>query len=118
MEQALDFNLITTIAFGILGIVLVALWIAVPFAVFRIKQRLDETNRHLEAIVEQLKAQTKAGATLRLDETNKHLKVLVERLKPQARATLNRKKPVKTSRSGRVTRLFTGKVENDEDDQP
>jgi sarcosine oxidase gamma subunit len=66
--------------------------------------------------VEQLKAQTKAGATLSLDETNKHLKVLVERLKPQAKATLNRKKPAKTPGSGRVTRLFTGKVENDEDD--
>jgi hypothetical protein len=110
MEQALDFNLITTIAFGILGIVLVALWIAVPFAVFRIKQRLDETNRHLEAIVEQLKAQTEARATLSLNETNKHLKVLVERLKPQA--------PVKTPSRGSVTRLFRGKKENDEDDQP
>ena len=108
MEQALDFNLIIGVAFGILGIVLVALWIALPFAVFRIKQRLDETNRHLEAIVEQLKAQTKTGATLSLDETNKHLKVLVERLKPLA--------PVKTPRSGRVTRLFRGKEENDEDD--
>ena len=108
MEQALDFNLIIGIAFGILGIVLVALWIALPFAVFRIKQRLDETNRHLEAIVEQLKAQTEARATLSLDETNKHLKVLVERLKPQA--------PVKTPSSGRVTKLFRGKKENDEDD--
>jgi uncharacterized protein YoxC len=55
MEQALDFNVIIAIAFGILGIVLIALWIALSFAVFRIKQRLDETNRHLEAIVEQLK---------------------------------------------------------------
>ena len=108
MEQALDFNLIIGIAFGILGIVLVALWIALPFAVFRIKQRLDETNRHLEAIVEQLKAQTKTGATLSLDETNKHLKVLVERLKPLA--------PVKTPSRGSVTRLFRGKEENDEDD--
>ena len=112
MEQALDFNLIITIAFGILGIVLIAL----PFAVFAIKQRLDETNRHLEAIVEQLKAQTKAGATLRLDETNKHLKVLVERLKSQARATLNRKKPVKTRAGGRVSKIYRGMVENDEDD--
>ena len=108
MEQALDFNLIIVIVFGILGIVLIALWIALPFAVFRIKQRLDETNRHLEAIVEQLKAQTEARATLSLDETNKHLKVLVERLKPQA--------PVKTPSSGRVTKLFRGKKENDEDD--
>ena len=110
MEQALDFNLIIGIAFGILGIVLIALWIALPFAVFRIKKNLDETNRHLEAIVEQLKAQTEVGDTLSLDETNKHLKVLVERLKPQA--------PVKTPSRGSVTRLFTGKVENDEDDQP
>ena len=116
MEQALDFNLIIGIAFGILCIVLVALWIALPFAVFRIKQNLDETNRHLEAIVEQLKAQTKARAKLSLDETNKHLKVLVERLKPQARATLDRKKPVRTPSSGRVTKLFRGKKENDEDD--
>jgi uncharacterized protein YoxC len=115
MEQALDFNLIIVIAFGILGIVLIALWIALPFAVFRIKQRLDETNRHLEAIVQQLKAQAEAGATLSLDEINEHLKVLVERLKPN-RATLDRKKPVKTPGSGRVTRLFRGKDENDEDD--
>ena len=118
MEQALDFNLIVGIAFGILGIVLIALWIALPFTVFRIKQRLDKTNRHLEAIVEQLKALTAAGATPSLDETNRHLKVIVERLRSQTEATLNRKKPVKTPRSGRVTRLFTGKVENDEDDQP
>ena len=116
MEQALDFNLIIRIAFAILCIVLIALWIALPFAVFRIKQRLDETNRHLETIVEELKALTAAGATPSLDETNKHLKVMVERPKPQAKATLNRKKPVKTARSGRVTRLFRGKVKNDEDD--
>ena len=118
MEQALDFNLIIGIAFGILGIVLIALWIALPFAVFRIKQRLDETNRHLEAIVEQLKAQTKAGATPSLDETNKHLKVIVELLRRQTEATLVRKKPVKPSVGGGVTRLFRGKTENDEDDQP
>ncbi|MEE9521110.1 MAG: hypothetical protein V3V43_05350 [Dehalococcoidales bacterium] len=116
MEQALDFNLITGVAFGILGIVLIALWIALPFAVFRIKQRLDETNRHLEVIVEQLKALTAAGATPGLDETNRHLKIIVERLKSQARATLNRKKPVKTRAGGRVSQLYRGIVENDEDD--
>ena len=116
MEQALDFNLIIVIAFGILGIVLIALWIALPFAVFRIKQRLDETNRHLEAIVEQLKALTAAGATPSLDETNKHLKVIVERLRSQTEATLNRKKPVKTRAGGRVSQLYRGIVENDEDD--
>jgi uncharacterized protein YoxC len=137
MEQALDFNLIIAIAFGILGIVLIALWIALPFAVFRIKQRLDETNRHLEAIVEQLKALTAAGATPSLDETNRHLKVkaltaagatpsldetnrhlkvIVERLRSQTEATLNRKKPVKTRAGGRVSKLYRGIAENDEDD--
>ena len=117
MEQALDFNLIIVIVFGILGIVLIALWIALPFTVFRIKQRLDETNRHLEAIVEQLKALTGARTTLSLDETNKHLKVIVERLKsPRLRATLNRKKPVKTRAGGRVSQLYRGIAENDEDD--
>jgi len=116
MEQALDFNLIIVIAFGILGIVLIALWIALPFAVFRIKQRLDETNRHLEAIVEQLKALTAAGATPSLDETNRHLKVIVERLRSQTEATLNRKKPVKTRAGGRVSKIYRGMVENDEDD--
>jgi uncharacterized protein YoxC len=116
MEQALDFNLIMGIAFGILCIVLIALWIALPLAVFRIKQRLDATNRHLEAIVEQLKALTGAGATLSLDETNKHLKVIVERLKSQTEATLNRKKPVKTRAGGRVSQLYRGIVEQDEDD--
>ena len=118
MEQALDFNPIIGIALGILGIVLIALWIALPFAVFRIKQRLDETNRHLEAIVEQLEALTAAGATPSLDETNRHLKIIVERLKSQARATLNRKKPVRTPSGGRVSKLYRGIVENDEDDQP
>lgn len=116
MEQALDFNLVIVIAVGILGIVLIAFLIALPFAVFSIKQRLDETNRHLEAIVELLNVQTEAGATLSLDETNKNLKVIVERLTPQAEATLNSKKPVKIPRSGGVTRLFRGKLENDEDD--
>jgi len=116
MEQALDFNLIIGIAFGILGLVLIVLWIAVPFAVFRIKQRLDETNRHLEAIVEQLKAQTKAGATPSLDETNKHLRVIVELLRRQIEATLIRKKQAKPPAGGSVTRLFRSKTENDEDD--
>ena len=118
MEQALDYNLIIGIAFGILGLVLIALWIALPFAVFRIKQRLDETNRHLEAIVEQLKAQNKARATPSLDETNKHLTVIVELLRRQTEATLVRKKPVKPSAGGSITQLFRGKTKNDEDDQP
>ena len=116
MEQALDFNVIIAMAFGILGIVLIALWIALSFAVFRIKQRLDETNRHLEAIVEQLKDLTAAGATPSLDETNKHLKVIVERLRSQTQATLKRKKPLKTRSGGRVSQLYRGIVENDEDD--
>ena len=116
MEQALDFNLIIRIAFGILCIVLIALWIALPFAVFRIKQRLDETNRHLEAIVEQLRALTAAGARPSLDETNKHLKVIVERLRSQTEATLKRKKPVKTRTGGRVSQLYRGIGENDEND--
>ena len=116
MEQALDFNPIIVIAFGILCIVLIVLWIALPFAVFRIKQRLDDTNEHLESIVEQLKALTAAGATPSLDETNKHLKVIVERLKSQTEATLNRKKPVKTRAGGRVSKIYRGMVENDEDD--
>jgi hypothetical protein len=116
MEQALDFNLIIGIAFGILGLVLIVLWIAMPFAVFRIKQRLDETNRHLEAIVEQLKDLTSAGTTPSLDETNRHLKVIVERFKSQTRAALNRKKPVKTTAGGRVSQLYRGIGENDEDD--
>jgi len=117
MEQTLDYNFIIGIALGILGIVLIALWIALPFAVFRIKKRLDETNRHLEAIVEQLKAQTKAGATPSLDETNKHLKVIVELLRRQTEAALVRKKPVKPPVGGSITQLFRGKTKNDEDDQ-
>ena len=116
MEQTLDYNFIIGIALGILGIVLIALWIALPFAVFRIKQRLDETNRHLETIAEQLKAQTNARATPSLDETNKHLKVIVELVRRQTEAALVRKKPVKPSVGGSVTRLFHSKTENDEDD--
>ena len=90
MEQALDLNLIIGIAFGILGIVLIVLWITVPFAIFGIKQRLDETNRHL--------------------------KVIVERLKSKTRAKPSSKKPVKTRAGGRVSQLYRGIVENDEDD--
>ena len=116
MEQALDFNLIIAIALGILGIVLFALWIALPFAVFRIRQRLDETNRHLEAIMEQLKAQTNPRAIPSLDETNKHLRVIVELLRRQTKATLVSKKPTKTRAGGRVSQLYRGVVENDEDD--
>jgi len=118
MEQALDYNLIIGIAFGIFGLVLIVLWIALPFAVFRIKQGLDETNRHLKAIVEQLKAQTDARAIPSLDETNNHLRVIVELLRRQTQATLISKKPVKPSAGGSVTRLFRGKTDNDEDDQP
>jgi cbb3-type cytochrome oxidase subunit 3 len=116
MEQALDYNLIIGIAFGILVLVLIALWIALPFAVFRIKKRLDETNRKLETIVEQLKAQTNARTTPSLDETNKQLRVIVELLRRQTEATLIRKKPVKPSAGGSVTRLFLSKTDNDEDD--
>jgi len=114
MEQAIDFNLLLGIALGILGLVLIVLWIALPFAVFRIKQRLDETNRHLKAMVEQLKAQTNAWTTPSLDETNKHLRVIVELLRRQTEATLISKKPVKPSTGGSVTRLFRSKTENDE----
>ena len=116
MEQAPDFHLIIGIAFGILGIVLIALWIALPFAVFRIKQRLDETNRHLETIVKQLKAQTDFRATPGLDETNKHLRVIVELLRGQTETSEISKKPARPSLGGSVTRLFRSKTENDEDD--
>ena len=115
MKQALNYHLIIAIASGILGLVLITLWIALPFAVFRIKQRLDETNRHLKAIVEQLKAQTNARSTLSLDETDKHLSVIVELLRRQTQATLISKKPVKPSTGGSVTRLFLSKTENEED---
>ena len=116
MEQVLDYNFIIGIALGILGLVLIALWVAMSFAVFRIKQRLDETNRHLETIVKQLKAQTNSWGTPSLDETNKHLKVIVELLISQTEATLVSKKLVRTSLGGSVTRLFRSKTENDEDD--
>ena len=115
MEQTLDYNLIIGIALGILGLVLIVLWVALPFAVFRIKQRLDETNRYLEAILKQLKALTNAGTTPSLDETNSRLKVIVELLTRQTEAALISKKPVKHSAGGSVTRLFRSKKENDED---
>ena len=116
MEQTLDYNLIIGIAFGILGLVLIVLWIALPFAVFRIKKRLDETSRHLETIVKHLKPQINAGATPSLDETNKHLRVIVELLRRQTEARLISKKAVKPPVGGSVTRLFRSKTENDEDD--
>ena len=116
MEQALTFDLIIGITVGIIGILLIALWTALSFAVFRIKQRLDETNGHLEAIVEQLKALPDAGTTPSLDETNRHLKVIVERLKSKTRAKPSSKEPLKTRAGGRVSQLYRGIVENDEDD--
>jgi F0F1-type ATP synthase membrane subunit b/b' len=51
MEQALDFNLVLGIVFGLLGVFLLILWIAVPFVVFGIRKRLDDTNRHLKEIL-------------------------------------------------------------------
>jgi hypothetical protein len=66
--------------------------------------------------VEQLKALTGARATLSLDETNKYLKVIVERLRRQTKAPLDRKKPVKLPVGGRVSQLYRGIAENDEDD--
>ncbi len=116
MEQTLDYNFITGIALGILGLVLIVLWVALPFVVFRIKQRLDETNRHLETIVKQLKAQTDFRATPGLDETNKHLRVIVELLRGQTETSEISKKPARPSLGGSVTRLFRSKTENDEDD--
>ena len=112
MEQALDFNLITGIAFGILGIVLIVLWITVPFAIFGIKQRLDETNRHLKAIVKELKTQTEAGATLSLDRTTRHLETIVKQLNALTETTHSKTKnsPLK-DRS--VTRLFRGEIEKE-----
>ena len=139
MEQALTSDPIIAIAFGIIGIVLIALWITLPFAVFRIKQRLDETNKHLEAIVEQLKALTDAGTTPSLDETNRHLKAIVEQLKTQGEAgatlsldrtnryletivkqlnaqtetTVHRKTRSRPLKDRSVTRLFRGEIEKE-----
>jgi uncharacterized protein YoxC len=113
MEQALNFNLIIGIAFGILGIVLIVLWITVPFAIFGIKQRLDETNRHLKAIVEQLKTQTEAGATLSLDRTTRHLETVVKQLNAQTETTVHSKTQNRPLKDRSVTRLFRGEIEKD-----
>ena len=113
MEQALDFNLIIAIAFGILGIVLLVLWITVPFAIFGIKQRLDETNRHLKAIVEQLKTQTEAGAALSLDRITRHLETIVKQLNAQTEATVHRKTQNRPLKDRSVTRLFRGEIEKE-----
>lgn len=51
MEQALDIKLILVIIFGLLGLVLVDLWIAVPFVVFSMRKSLNEINRRLEEIL-------------------------------------------------------------------
>ena len=113
MEQALDLNLIIGIAFGILGIVLIVLWITVPFAIFGIKQRLDETNRHLKAIVEQLKTQGEAGATLSLDTTNRYLETIVKQLNAQTETTVHRKTRSRPLKDRSVTRLFRGEIEKE-----
>ena len=113
MEQALDVNLIIGIAFGILGIVLIVLWITVPFAIFGIKQRLDETNRHLKAIVEQLKTQTEAGTALGSDGTTRHLETTVRQLHAQTETTARRKTQDRPLKDRSVTRLFRGEIEKD-----
>jgi uncharacterized protein YoxC len=113
MEQALDFNLIIGIAFGILGIVLIVLWITVPFAIFGIKQRLDETNRYLKTIVEQLETQTEAGATLSLDKTTRHLETIVKQLDAQTETTVHSKTQNRPLKDRSVTRLFRGEIEKD-----
>ena len=63
MELAFDLNLILRIIFGLLGIFLVGLWIAVPFVIFSMRKSLNETNRRLEKILLELKTLSKAMRT-------------------------------------------------------
>jgi len=51
IEYAVDLNLILGIIFGLLGLLLVGLWISVPVLVFSMREYLNQTNRRLEQIL-------------------------------------------------------------------
>ena len=101
MEQALDLNLIFAIIFGLLGLVLVGLWIAVPFVVFSMRKSLNETNRRLE---EMLSRRLEFLLDKRLEEILLELKTLTKAMETQAAPIEAR---TKTTRQGhRVTQLY------------
>lgn len=96
MEQALDFNLVLGIVFGLLGVFLLILWIAVPFLVFSIRKRLDDTNRHLKEILARRPEEILAK---RLQEIQVELRAL-------AKATQIQEKTTNRRHSHRVTQLY------------
>lgn len=110
MEQALDLNLIFGIIFGLLGLVLVGLWIAVPFVVFSMRKSLNETNRRLEEI---LSRRPEYILDKRLEEILLELKTLSKAM--QTRAAPIEERAKSTRQSHRVTQLYrTPKGEDQE----
>ena len=73
MEQAADLNLILGIIFGLLSIFLVGFCITISFVVLSMRKSLDETDRHLEKILNK-----------RLKEILLELKTLTEPIESQA----------------------------------
>ena len=101
MEQALDLNLIFAIISGLLGLVLVGLWIAVPFVVFGMRKSLNETNKRLEEI---LSRRPEYLIDKRLEEILLELKTLTKAMQTQATPIEQRTKT--TRQSHRVTQLY------------
>jgi hypothetical protein len=101
MEQALDLNLIFVIISGLLGLVLVGLWIAVPFVVFAMRKSLNETNRRLEEI---LSRRPEYLLDKRLEEILLELRTLTKAMQTRAAPIEERTKT--TRQSHRVTQLY------------
>jgi F0F1-type ATP synthase membrane subunit b/b' len=108
MEQAVDLNLILGIIFGLLGIFLVVLWIAVPFVVFSMRKSLNETNRRLEEI---LSRRPEDIVNKRLEEILLELKTLTTAMQTQA-APIEEKSKNRHQRH-RVTQLYRTPKEED-----
>jgi F0F1-type ATP synthase membrane subunit b/b' len=108
MEQAVDLNLILGIIFGLLGIFLVVLWIAVPFVVFSMRKSLNETNRRLEEI---LSRRPEDILNKRLEEILLELKTLTKAMQTQA-APIEEKSKNRRQKH-RVTQLYRKPKEKD-----
>jgi len=108
MEQAVDLNLILGIIFGLIGLVLVGLWIAVPFVLFSMRKSLNETNRSLEELLSRRPEYL----------LNKSLEEILLELKSLAKAMQTQAAPIeetsKTTRQRhRITQLYRTPKEED-----
>jgi len=108
MELAFDLNLILRIIFGLLGIFLVGLWIAVPFVIFSMRKSLNETNRRLEKI---LSIRPEDILNKRLEKILLELKTLSKSMRTQA-APIEEKSENRRQRHT-ITQLYRTPKEED-----